>query len=382
MKKQVYNFEYLTQFCKENNIYLLKNYSKEKVTRDTIIEAKCLMANCNEKCIKNFKAIFKNGSYCRKCQKIISNKKREITNLQKYGVPFLTQSEKIKEKVKKTCLDKYGDTCALRNITIKEKSKQTCLDKYGVENPFQSEDIKVKIKTTNIDKYGHTCALRNITIKEKSKQTCLDRYGVENPSQSEDIKQLKKETCLKNHGVEHSFQSEYIRNKTKITNLQKYGVENISLCSEIRRKAENTMFNKFGVYHASQSPILLEKAFKTGVKFKDYIFPSGKIIQYQGYENFALDELINRENITEENILNGLLNVPEIWYTGLDNVIHRYYVDLFIPSQNRCIEVKSDYTITRDNNTIKLKQQAVKDAGYECEIWVYNSKGEKVECYN
>jgi hypothetical protein len=142
------------------------------------------------------------------------------------------------------------------------------------------------------------------------------------------------------------------------------------------------MFNKFGVYHASQSPILLEKAFKTGCKFKDYIFPSGKIIQYQGYENLALDELINRENITEENILNGLLNVPEIWYTGLDNVRHRYYVDLFISSQNRCIEVKSDYTITRDNDTIKLKQQAVKDAGYECEIWVYNSKGEKVECYN
>jgi hypothetical protein len=23
-----------------------------------------------------------------------------------------------------------------------------------------------------------------------------------------------------------------------------------------------------------------------------------------------------------------------------------------------------------------VKQQAVKDAGYECEIWVYNSKGE------
>jgi hypothetical protein len=27
-----------------------------------------------------------------------------------------------------------------------------------------------------------------------------------------------------------------------------------------------------------------------------------------------------------------------------------------------------------------LKQKAVKDAGYNCEIWVYNSKGEKVEC--
>ena len=28
-----------------------------------------------------------------------------------------------------------------------------------------------------------------------------------------------------------------------------------------------------------------------------------------------------------------------------------------------------------------VKQNALKNAGYECEIWVYNSKGEKVETY-
>ena len=36
---------------------------------------------------------------------------------------------------------------------------------------------------------------------------------------------------------------------------------------------------------------------------------------------------------------------------------------------------------TKKNDCIFLKQQAVKDAGYKCEIWVYNSKGEKVETY-
>jgi hypothetical protein len=376
-----YDYNYLHQFCKENGIKLFKDYSTEKINRDTIIEAKCLMENCNEFCIKNFRAIVNFGSYCKKCKKNISNKKREITCVSKYGVPYLTQSIDMVNKIKKTNLEKYGDTCALRNTTIKEKAKQTCLDKYGVENPFQNEDIKIKIKKTNLNKYGDTCALRNTTIKEKAIQTCLDKYGVENPSQNEDIKQIKKDTCFKNFGVEHSFQSNHIRNKAKITNLIKFGVENISSCPEIRRKAENTMLNKFGVFHAAQSPDLLEKAFKSGCKLKDYILPSGKIIKYQGYENFALDELINSENITEENILNGLSNVPKIWYNGLDNKKHRYYVDLFIPYQKRCIEVKSTYTITRDNDTIKLKQQATKDAGYACEIWVYNSKGEKVECY-
>lgn len=33
------------------------------------------------------------------------------------------------------------------------------------------------------------------------------------------------------------------------------------------------------------------------------------------------------------------------------------------------------------DDCIFLKQNALKDAGYKCEIWVYNSKGEKVECY-
>jgi hypothetical protein len=37
-----YDYNYLQQYCKENSIELLKDYSTEKVNRDTIIEAKCL----------------------------------------------------------------------------------------------------------------------------------------------------------------------------------------------------------------------------------------------------------------------------------------------------------------------------------------------------
>lgn len=43
--------------------------------------------------------------------------------------------------------------------------------------------------------------------------------------------------------------------------------------------------------------------------------PSGKIIDYQGYENFALDELLNVENINEDDIITNRKDVPEIWYT-------------------------------------------------------------------
>ena len=57
---------------------------------------------------------------------------------------------------------------------------------------------------------------------------------------------------------------------------------------------------------------------------------------------------------------------------------HRHFVDIFIPSQNKCIEVKSTWTYQLKN--VLLKKQAGKQLGYNYEIWIYNSKGEKVEC--
>jgi len=333
---QQYNYEYLKQICETQCLKLKKDYSKEKkITRDTIICGNCKGDNCHESFEKNFRALVKfNSYYCKKCSKQISIKKRETTCLEKFGVRYVSQNAEIQTKSQNTCLEKYGDTCALRNTSIKEKSKKTCLEKFGFENP----------------------------------------------SQNEDIKSLKKQTCFKNFGVEHSFQSEEIRNKSKITNINKYGFEFVSCVPEIRRKAETTMFNKFGVYHATQNPDILQKALISGYKYKEYKFTSGQTIQHQGYENYALDELLYTENIPEENILNGLSHVPEIWYDGVDSKRHRYFVDIFISSQKRCIEVKSDYTITRGRETIDLKQNACKDAGYNCEIWVYNRKGEKVEC--
>jgi hypothetical protein len=39
------------------------------------------------------------------------------------------------------------------------------------------------------------------------------------------------------------------------------------------------------------------------------------------------------------------------------------------------------WTAKQGEDIIFLKQKALKDDGYECEIWIYNEKGEKVECH-
>jgi len=114
-------------------------------------------------------------------------------------------------------------------------------------------------------------------------------------------------------------------------------------------------------------------------KKKQYVLPSGKIVNYQGYENLALDELI--QNICENEILNSRIDVPSIWYTTDDGKKHRHYVDIFIPTQNRCIEVKSEWYFNQSKDIIIKKQNAAIELGYKYEIWVYNKKGEKINCY-
>jgi hypothetical protein len=124
----------------------------------------------------------------------------------------------------------------------------------------------------------------------------------------------------------------------------------------------------------------MEKCSKNAYKLKDYILPSGNIIKIQGYENYDLDELL-RNGVLEKNIINGCSNVPEIWYEDKKGVEHRHYVDLFIPSQNRMIEVKSTWTAEKKKDCIFIKQQASKNLGFLYEIWVYDKKGEKVQSY-
>ena len=247
----------------------------------------------------------------------------------------------------------YCKECT-KNIR-KEKVKATCLKNHGVENPFQSKEIKEKMKTTWLEKYGVENPRQSYEVKEKSKATCLKNLGVEYPGQSQEVKEKSKATCLKNFGVEYSLQSQEVKEKGKETCLKKYNVK-----------------------HHTQNAEVAEKMSKASYSRKDYILPSGKIIHVQGYEHYALDELVKVFN--EEEIITGSGSVPEIWYDDDEGNKHRHFVDIFISSQNKCIEVKSSWTGEKKNDNIFKKQKAGKRLGYNYEIWIYNSKGVKVEC--
>jgi hypothetical protein len=379
--KKIYNYEVLKKICKDNSIILSKDYNNEKITRDAIIEGNCSFNGCNEKFQKRFRSIieYDGGCYCK----------------------FHTK-ENSKVKVKKTCLERFGVETPLQSEIIKEKIKKTMVENYGVENPLQSEIVKAKSKETCLKKYGVEYSLQSQIVREKSKKTMVENYGVENPSQNEEIQNKKKDTiknkfgdeglansiitnkrrttCLKIYGVENQFQSEIIKEKIKNTMVENYGVENPSQNEEIQNRKIKTNIHKYGYKHPTQNSSYMNELSKNSYKLKDYILPSGEIIKIQGYENYALDELFNND-ILEENIITGCKNVPEIWYDDENGKKHRHYVDIFISSQNRCIEIKSTWTAEKKKDCIFLKQKAGKELGYNYEIWVYNGKGEKVECY-
>jgi len=148
-----------------------------------------------------------------------------------------------------------------------------------------------------------------------------------------------------------------------------------------KEKSKLTCLKNWGVEHPSQNVEYSYERSKSCYNNKEYLFPSGKLIYIQGYEHYALDFLLKNENINEEEIVVGIKNVPSIWYNDENNKKHRHYVDIFIPSQNRCIEVKSTWTAEKKRDNIFLKQQAAKSLGYKYEIWVYNGKGIIVETY-
>ena len=282
--------------------------------------------------------------------------------------------------------DKYvtRDTRIIGKCILCENSFNKSLNKLHKQRNFGCEICaKIlkfeRIKNTMFDKYGVEYAAKSEHFKDKMKSTTLERYGVEHGTQCEEVKEKIRKTNLEKYGFEYGLQNEEVKEKRRISNLERYGFENPLQREEIKEKCKQTNLEKYGVEYPSQNTEIYEKMNKTSYYIKEYILPSGNIINIQGYEHFALDELLQNENMNENDIITGCKNVPTIWYNDESGKKHRHFVDIFIPSQNKCIEVKSTWTFKKQKEIVLLKKIAAKELGYLYEIWVYDNKGNKVD---
>lgn len=329
-------------------------------------------------------------------QMLVAEVKEKIkqTCIKNLGVSHPSQSEQIKQKKVKTCMKHFGVEYAGQSKVVKDKMKATNQKNYGVDCVLSSGLIRQKIRHTMVEKYGCEYALQSDKIIEKRKKTCIDKYGVEYTLQSEQIKEKIKTTCIDKYGVDAIGKSDIVKSKIIATTQKKYGVDcvlsspyikqkikqtikdillkNPLRTVEITEKRRKTCIDKYGVDYPMQDAKVADYSSKQAWKHKIYTLPSGKDIIIQGYENRVLDVLV--KFIPENNIVTRRSLVPEVWYSMNDGKYHRYFVDIYIPSLNTVIEIKSTWTIKKDGISLHYKRKACEYLGYRFVLFVFDKK--------
>lgn len=88
-------------------------------------------------------------------------KRREITNLETYGVECVFKSKEIKEKIKQTCVKKFGVNHHMKNEEIREKQAKTMIKKYGERYAFHTEAAIEESKKVCLKLYGANFAMQD-----------------------------------------------------------------------------------------------------------------------------------------------------------------------------------------------------------------------------
>ena len=369
---------------------------QEKLNRDAFVEFKCL---CTTVFKKRFRSICEiGGAFCQQCTDKNRHTKIKSNNLIKYGVASTAQLESVKSKTKQTMINKYGVEFAGQIQSGKDQAKLTNLNKYGTEHPNQNPEIKARTRNRNLEKYGVVSTAQLESVKNKAKLTNLQRYGTEWTHQNEEVKDKAKKTNIRKYGVENPFQAESCKLKSKKTCLEKYGKEHCQMNPDIRAKVIKSCIDKYGVEcplqskhviakgvqtnirrygveHASQNQEIMERTQKNSKKYKKFVMPSGEVRMVQGYEPFAIKNLL--DIYSAEQIKSDRKDVPRVQYI-VNGKKHYHFPDIYIPHENKLIEVKSTWTYKCKISNILEKKKACEEQGYIYEIWCYDAKGKRV----
>lgn len=107
----------------------------------------------------------------------LHNESRDKLNLRRYGVKYPQASESALKKKEETNLNKYGVKSLLQNNSFKE---QSMLNKYGVMHALEDSEIMSKMMENNTKKYGSPYTVTTKEVQGKIKNTTIKRYGVGN----------------------------------------------------------------------------------------------------------------------------------------------------------------------------------------------------------
>lgn len=190
-------------------------------------------------------------------------------------------------------------------------------------------------------------------------------------------------TQVESHGYKLiTLENEYTNNKQKLNVLCQCGNPYSAVLSDLMRdkscmkckseKTVKTCMAKYGVPNVSKDPEIYRKICESSLKSKKYVFPSGRTIKIQGYENVAIDLLL-KEGISEQELYFGT-DIPTIPYTEDDNTNHVYFPDIYIKHLNTIVEIKCEYSFLQSVSKNYLKFKATLRNGYKLRLIVFNTK--------
>lgn len=301
------------------------------VNRNTPLEYFC---SCGGEGFTTWKN-FQRGTRCNNC----TIQRRRETNLERYGNVNFLASEEGKGKIKEWW------------------------EREGVNHHMELQKYKDAVAETTFKNFGVKCILATEEVRNMALLAHIEKWGAP-PGFVEEIRVKMQETIERKYGDKCIFNTEYYKQLM----LERYNSETFAQTDEFKR----IMVERFGVEHATQNPDLMEKAIKSMFKTKIYKFPSGREDHVQGYEPYCLTHLLTMYD--EDDIVTGVKNMPDFRY-HYDESERRYYPDIYIPKENKIIEVKSTYTKTLDEDKNWAKWISVARAGYNMEIYVYRNKG-------
>lgn len=288
-------------------------------------------------------------SGCRDCVNLQTKK----TNFEIYGVSCVLKNPEIKQKANRTMLEKYDAINPMQSSSLKKKKLET-EKTQKVETPQKYEDTLEKRRKTNFERHGVTCVLNLQENLEKAPSASKAKFGEKGPLGNIECRKKRDETMEKIYGDKHALR-----------------------CEKLKEKAVETTMRNHGVRHHAQSEKIYSKILSSAFKTKEFIFPSGKVVPYQGYEHYAI-LLLLEEGHEEEDIVSCHESVMGFMYEDGETK-RKYYPDLFVPSSNLVVEVKSTWTYEKtpeEKQRVLKKLEACRREGYNTRLLVFSPKGE------
>ena len=301
------------------------------------IETHPICPNCG----KEVPFLDKNRGYQKYCSTKCSNSDQSVkdkkikTNINKYGTPYASQNDSIKQKTIEIMNEKYGG-CGNASKDIKAKQMKTMIDRYGVCATTQNEYLKQKVIQTHIDRYNGIGMGSNIT-SSKIINTNLEKYGTQSPLSNDIVRDKIGETNIERYGYKVSTKNEEVSKKISETKCKNY-LNSHKQIIDIYKENDIT-FYKIQCPHPNCS--LCEN--------KHYIIPAHiyfdrikdktelctirlPIQQYRGKDTTI--ELFVRDILDEHNIE---------YATNVKSIISPLELDIYIPSKNIAIECNGCY---------------------------------------